>query len=60
MEMNNFDPEDPNRHLKRLDKIIGVSAKIFNLTLQRRKTVHIESREERREKILASFKNNLI
>lgn len=49
-----FDPNDPDRHLKYLEKAVGVSARIKNLTQKKRKSLKIETKEEQVEKILVS------
>lgn len=49
-----FDPNDPDRHLKYLEKAVGVSARIKNLTQKKRKSLKIETKEEQIEKILVS------
>ena len=52
MDLKSFDPLDPDRHYKRLTKIIGVSRRIQRLALKKRRSVKIESKGEKIEKIL--------
>lgn len=52
MEGKEFDDDDPNRYLKRIHKIVGVSGRIQNLVLKRRSSIKSETKEEREERIL--------
>lgn len=54
MNFENFDPLDPDRHLKRLSRIIGISARIQSLASRKRKSVKLETEEERVAKVLVS------
>jgi hypothetical protein len=56
MELKDFDPDDPDRHLKRLHKTFAVSARIASLASKRRKTIKIVTSGERLERILVSSK----
>lgn len=60
MELKDFDPLDPNRHYKRVSKVLGVSTRIHNLALKKRISVKVETKEERIAKILVSWKNVIL
>lgn len=54
MDPQDFDPDDPDRHLKRLGNVIGVSNRIKKLTSKKRQSLKLETKEEKIEKILVS------
>lgn len=54
MDFTDFDPLDPERNLKRLNKTVGVSVRIQKLTTNKRRSIKIETKEEKIEKILVS------
>lgn len=53
--MENFETIDPDRHLKRLTKLVGISHRIQALALKKRRSIRTETKEERIAKILVSF-----
>lgn len=50
-----MDPNDPDRHLKRLAHVMGVSKRIQSLALKKRRSVKVETKEELTEKILVTW-----
>lgn len=52
MEAGDYDPLDPERHLKRINNIFGVSSKIQNLVLQKRSLPVLVSKEDKFEATL--------
>lgn len=52
MEQKDFDANDPDRHLKRIHKVVGVSGRIQSLATKRRKSIVLETKEEKQERIL--------
>lgn len=55
MEQNYFDDNDPDRHLKRIHKVVGVSGRIQTLATKRRRIIKLETKEEKEERILVIF-----
>lgn len=55
MDRSDFDNDDPDRHLKRIHKLVGISTKIQMMAAKRRSTFQEESKEERDERILVFF-----
>lgn len=47
---------DPDRHLKRLQEVFGVSGRIQNLAVRRRKEVVVVSKEEKDREMMARSK----
>ena len=47
-----FEAHDPDRHLKRIHKVVGVSGRIQSLATRRRKSIRLETKEEKQERIL--------
>ncbi|CRK87169.1 CLUMA_CG000977, isoform A [Clunio marinus] len=56
MDTNKYHPDDPDRHLRRLSAIIGISTRVQALAMKKRKSVRIETREEKNEKIMKAAK----
>lgn len=56
MEGKDYDENDPNRHLRRIQKIVGVSGRIQTLALKRRQSNKVETKEEKEERILVRKK----
>lgn len=50
-----FDENDPDRHLKRIHKVVGVSGRIQLLATKRRRSIKLETKEERDERILVNY-----
>lgn len=54
MDKKYLDPSDPDRHLHRLNKVVGVSTRIQSLATKRRRSTQIETKEERDKRLLVS------
>jgi hypothetical protein len=46
---------DPDRHLKKIQKIVGVSNRIQSMAAKRKQSIKLETKEEREERILVNF-----
>lgn len=53
MDINDFN--DPDRHLKRLQNIVGVSTRIQKLAQKKRRSLRMETKEEMHELFLVLF-----
>lgn len=49
---DNVDPNDPDRNLKKIGKLVGVSNQILRLAIKNRESIQTETSEEREERIL--------
>lgn len=47
MDLAFFDPDDPDRHLKRLQKVVGISNRIQKIASRRRKSLKVITKEQR-------------
>ena len=47
MDLAFFDPDDPDRHLKRLQKVVGISNRIQKIASKRRKSLKVITKEQR-------------
>lgn len=52
MDAKDFNENDPDKHLKRIHKIVGVSQRIQSMATKRRQSVKLETKEEKEERIL--------
>ena len=55
MDMNDYNENDPERHKKRLNKVMGVSQAIVSMATKKRDSMKIFSPEEILEEILVSL-----
>lgn len=47
MDLAFFDPDDPDRHLKRLQKVVGISNRIQKIASKRKKSLIVITKEQR-------------
>jgi hypothetical protein len=55
MDLKNYDADDPERNLKRLNKVVGVGMRVQLQLSKKRKSLQIETKEERTEKLLVNL-----